>query len=116
MLLVVDPRHWLTEDGAFVHEPRHLYRQMLRIAQFIEAGGPLPKDTTRETLIPCKRKPKGRACLGLMWVLKTPKDEIFAQCMVCKSDEALIHDWQGTEWAEGPMDPSPLDFDAAPLN
>jgi hypothetical protein len=25
--------------------------------------------------------------------------------MVCKNDEALIHHWQETEWADGPMEP-----------
>jgi hypothetical protein len=30
--LVVDPWHWLTEDGAFIVDNLSLYRRMLRIA------------------------------------------------------------------------------------
>ena len=101
MLMVVDPWHWLKTDGSFVYEKPALYRRMLRIARFIEYGGELQKNETRETLIECKRRPKGKLCRGLMWVVKTAEDEILAHCLVCKTDEALIHNWQTTEWADG---------------
>jgi hypothetical protein len=52
-MLVVDPWHWLTEDGEFVVDNPRLYRRMLRIARFIEYGGPLKEDETRETLVEC---------------------------------------------------------------
>jgi hypothetical protein len=107
-MLVVDPWHWLNTDGSLpVHEPR-LYRRILRIAQFIEAGGPLPAMHARQTLLGCVRRPKGAACEGLMWVVKTQEDAIHAFCPACHADEALIHNWQETEWAEGPMDPMPV--------
>jgi hypothetical protein len=59
-MLVVDPWHWLTADGHFLVDNPHLYRRMLRIARFIEYGGELQKNETRETLIECKRRPKGK--------------------------------------------------------
>lgn len=103
--LVVDPWHWLTEDGHFLVDNSRLYRRTLRIARFIEYGGALKKNETRETLIECKRRPKGRACIGLMWVVKTEEDAILARCLLCRNEEAFIHNWQETEWANGMMDP-----------
>jgi hypothetical protein len=109
-MLVVDPWHWLTEDGHFLVDNPRLYRRMLRIARFIEYGGELQKNEARETLIECKRRPKGKACQGLMWVVKTHDDGILAYCILCKTDEALIHNWQTTEWAGGMMGPIPGDL------
>ena len=110
-LLVVDPWHWLTEDCHFLVDNPRLYRRMLRIARFIEYGGPLKKNETRETLVECKRRPKGRACVGLMWVVKTDDDGILARCVLCRNDETFIHNWQKTDWANGPMEPVPVEFD-----
>ena len=81
---------------------------MLRIARFIEYGGPLKRNETRETLIECKVRPKGKACFGLMWVVKQPDDVIRADCLLCRTEEVNIHNWQETEWAEGMMDPAPV--------
>ena len=60
-MLVVDPWHWLTKDGDFLYDNPRLYRRMLRIARFIEYGGQLKTNETRETLTECKRRPKGKA-------------------------------------------------------
>jgi len=109
-MLVVDPWHWLSKEGEFLRDEPRLYRRMLRIARFIEYGGPLGKGTTRETLVECNRRPKGKPCLGLMWVSKTKNDSILARCMVCKTDEASVHNWQHTEWADGMMEPVPVDL------
>ena len=111
--LVVDPWHWLTDDGHFLIDNPRLYRRMLRIARFIEYGGPLKKKETRETLIECKRRPKGRACAGLMWVVKTDNDGILAHCLVCRTEEALVHNWHETEWASGMMEPVDVGLDRA---
>lgn len=108
---VVDPWDWLTEDGNLPVEHPRLYRRVLRVARFIEYGGPLEKMQTRETLIECKRRPKGRPCSGLMWVVKAEDDAIVAQCMVCKNEEAIVHNWHETEWADGMMEPVPAAFD-----
>ncbi|MGD0680092.1 MAG: hypothetical protein ABSC94_32320 [Polyangiaceae bacterium] len=103
-MLVVDPWHWLTEDGQFLVDNPRLYRRMLRIARFIEYGGELQKNETRQTLIECKRRLKGKACPGLMWVMKTGDDGILAHCIACKTEETFIHNWQKTQWADGMMD------------
>ena len=102
-MLVVDPWDWLDKEGYFLRDNPRLYRRMLRIARFIEYGGPLKKNETRETLIECKKRPKAKPCVGLMWVDKTDDDGILAHCVVCKTDEAFIHNWQETEWADGMM-------------
>ena len=103
-MLVVDPWHWLTKEGDLPIENPRLYRRILRVAPFIEYGGTLEKNETRETLVECKRRPKGKSCLGLMWVVKTDDDAIFAHCLICNTAEAVIHNWQETEWADGMME------------
>lgn len=82
---------------------------MLRVAQCIEAGGPLAVGHTRETLIPCRRRPGGNACLGLLWVVKETSGAIHAFCPACHTDEFLIHNWEETDWAEGPMESVPVE-------
>jgi hypothetical protein len=103
-VVTVNPRHWLNEDGSFPEEPR-LRKQALRVAQCIEYGGPLKRGQSRETLLACQRRPGGKACLGLLWVLKQNDDAIHAFCVGCQSDEYLIYEWQDTDWADGPMEP-----------
>jgi hypothetical protein len=58
-MLIVDPWHWLTEAGDFPLDNARLFRRVLRVARFIEYGGPLKKSEMRETLIECKRRPTG---------------------------------------------------------
>jgi hypothetical protein len=101
--LVVDPWHWLTEDGRLPVDDPGLYRRILRVARFIEYGGQLRQGQARGTLLQCKRRPKGRACAGLLWVTKTDADAIVATCPRCRKDEAIIHNWQETAWANGMM-------------
>jgi hypothetical protein len=45
-----------------------------------------------------------------MWVVKTGDDGILAHCIVCKTGETFIHNWQSTEVAEGMMEPVPVDL------
>jgi hypothetical protein len=47
-----------------------------------------------------------------MWVVKTADDDILAHCMACKTEEAVIHNWQETEWAEGMKEPVPVSLEA----
>jgi hypothetical protein len=110
-MLVVDPWHWLNANGDIPTYNLHLRRQMLRIARFIEYGGPLKKLECRETLMECRKRPCGKPCTGLMWVAKTERDEIQAFCRVCGNDEAAIHNWHETEWANGMMEAVPINFD-----
>lgn len=108
-MLVVDPWHWLDDDG---HVPTHdarLRKRILRILQFIEYGGPLGVHEARETLIECAQRQARKPCSGLMWVMKTPEERIIAYCSSCDHDEALIHNWRETEWAAGPMEPVAVD-------
>jgi hypothetical protein len=108
MTLIVDIRHWLTADLSLPNGPPRLRRNALRIASFIEYGGPLDPLDGRETLIPCKRRPHRKPCLGLMWVMKRADERIEAFCFVCRETEAVISGWQETEWADGPMEPAPM--------
>jgi hypothetical protein len=41
-------------------------------------------------LVECKRRPGGKTCLGLMWVLKTDDDAILAQCLVCQTEDEAV--------------------------
>lgn len=102
-MLVVDPWHWLNANGTLPDGNLRLRRQVLRVARYIEYGGPLKPGESRETLIECTRRPDRKPCLGLLWVLKTEEDAIVAVCSACSANEAVVHNWQGTPWAEGVM-------------
>jgi hypothetical protein len=106
-MLVVDPRHWLMEDGDLPKTNLRLRRQALRVARLIEYGGPLAVGESRETLVECTKRPARQPCLSLMWVVKTEEHAIYAYCPVCKQDEVMIHGWEDTLWAEGMMEPLP---------
>jgi hypothetical protein len=114
-ITVVNPHHWLHPDGTLPHLPG-LRSRAVRVAQFIEYGGTLGKREVRQTLVPCRFRPDGRACPGLMAVLKQPDDTLLVLCPECKDDEFLIHDWQDTAWAQGQPPPMPIRqlFDTGP--
>ncbi len=105
---VVNPHHWLNEDGSFPEEPR-LRNRLIRVAQYIEYGGTLRVGDSRETLLPCRCRPGGRACPGFMMVLKQRDDAIQSFCMVCTEDDFLIYEWEQTPWARGPSVPVHVD-------
>lgn len=101
---VINPWHFLDEDGNFPDEPAARARA-LRIAQCIEYGGNLEPGHSRETLLQCRRRPHGTQCPGLLYVLKQKDDAILVFCLICQVDEYLIYEWQDTLWAEGQMEP-----------
>jgi len=111
MTLVVDITHWLDERGELPTADLRLRRLALRIARFIEYGGPLDPLQARETLIECKRRPAHKPCLGLLWVMKRADDRIEVFCRACRDIEAVISDWQDTVWAEGIMPAVPMTDD-----
>jgi hypothetical protein len=108
-MLIVDPWHWLDKNGDVPADNPRMRRQVLRIARLIEYGGPLQPLHTRETLVECSRRPGGKPCPGLLWVTKNASDGIEASCAVCDNQEIVINNWQETQWAEGMMEPLPLD-------
>jgi len=101
---VINPWHFLDENGNFPDEPAARARA-LRIAQCIEYGGNLEPGHSRETLLQCRRRPNGAQCPGLLYVLKQKDDAILVFCLICQVDEYLIYEWQDTLWAEGQMEP-----------
>jgi hypothetical protein len=102
-MLVVDPWHWLDANGELSTENTSLRRQTLRVARVIEYGGSLDPLQSRETLVECRRRPRGKPCLGLMWVTRTDADLIVAFCRVCGDEAMVISNWQTTMWAHGMM-------------
>jgi len=106
MALIVDIRHWLDERGDLPRYDARLFRKALRVAQLIEAGGPLEAGQFRETLVACSLRPDRKPCTGLLWVEKTSDERIWAYCVSCKREEIWISGWQHTLWADGPMDPA----------
>jgi hypothetical protein len=115
-MLVVDPWHWLKEDGSLPLDNLRLRRRMLRIAGFIEYGGSLQPGTMRETLMGCQRRPKGRACPGPMWVVKEREHTLVAHCIACGAGEVAISNWQKTVWAAGMRQPVPVQSSADELH
>src|SRR5215475_5301107 len=87
MALIVDIRHWLDEHGQLPSDNLVVRRRALRIAQLIEAGGPLAVGQLRETLIPCSLRPNRKPCLGLLWVEKVKDEHIYAYCLACEREE-----------------------------
>lgn len=114
MTLVVDIRHWLTDRGELPTHDLRLRREALRIANFIEYAAELAPGECRETLVPCRRRPGRRLCIGLIWVAKLPDNRIEASCMACRELEALVSGWEGTTWAVGMMPPVPITPDPGP--
>jgi hypothetical protein len=108
MTLVVDINHWLDEDGELPTAPLRLRRNALRIVRFIEYGGTLKHLEGRETLVECKKRPKGKSCPGFMWVVKLEDDRIDVHCPTCHDVEAIVSGWQDTLWAGGPMPAVPM--------
>ena len=106
--IIVNPWHWLEDDGSFPEDTR-LRGKVLRVAQFIEYGGTLKRSHGRQTLVPCRRRPQKTSCRGQMCVMKMSDDAILAFCPLCKEDEFLIYEWEDTPWARGqqpPIDPA----------
>lgn len=108
-MLMVDPWHWLAEDGSIPTADRRLRRNVLRVARLIEYGGPLARGYARETLLQCRRRPEGSLCVGLLSVVKLKNDTLLAFCPTCESEQVLIHNWQRTRWAGGPVQPVNVD-------
>jgi hypothetical protein len=116
MALIVDIRHWLDEHGELPLDNLQVRRKALRIAQLIEAGGPLEPGHLRETLVACSLRPNRKPCMGLLWVEKTEDELIQAYCLICKREEILISGWQDTVWANGPMEPASTELFTPPVN
>ena len=94
--IVVNPWHWLDEDGSFPVDAR-ARKRAVRVAQCIEYGGPLRPGEARRTLLACRT----RGCEGFLVALKLEDDSIHALCPTCTQGEFLIHTWQSTPWAKG---------------
>lgn len=105
MHLSVNIRHWLNDND----EPAvpQLRRRVLRIARLIEYGGTLKSGETRMTLVECSRRPGRQACEGLLWVMKTEDDYLYAWCPTCEDESLTISGWQDTLYADGQPPPLP---------
>jgi len=104
-MLVVDPNHWLDEDGDIPNIKGPVRRNIIRVAKMIEYGAELKVGTFRESLIACRKRPKRIPCPGLLFVTKLEDDAIYAFCPVCQEDQTIIHSWQETRWAHGLPNP-----------
>ncbi len=105
MTLVVDPWHWLTPDGDIPSDQPRLRRNVLQVARVIEYGATLRPGQFRETLLECSKRPAGIRCQGLLWVEKRPDESLLAFCHLCQTDHILVHNWPGTRWAQGQLEP-----------
>lgn len=102
---LVDIRQWpWLENGKFPAQNSRL-RPVLRIARFIEYGGPLRPLEGRETLMECVRHRGRHTCPGFMWVVKRRDDQLAVFCATCHRTEVIIAGWERTAWANGPMRP-----------
>ena len=103
---IVDITHFLTEDGELPDGPPPLRAIALRTAQLVEYGATLSALEYRGTLIPCRRRRQGKPCSGLVYVSKHADGRaIISWCRLCNAVDTVVHNWQATEWADGPMEP-----------
>src|SRR5262245_2252806 len=116
MTYIIDIRHFLDERGELPLENIALRRRALRLAQLVEAGGPLESGEFRETLVACTARPNRRPCPGLLWVAKPRDRRLPAYGLACQRDEILISGWEETPWAAGPMEPASSADLAHPFN
>ena len=107
MTLVVDPWHWLDEEGDIPSGPPRLRRNTIRVARVIEYGGTLRPGEGRPTLLECGRRPGRRPCGGLLVVIRNQDDNLEAWCPECGTCEMLVSNWQRTRWAFGMESPAP---------
>ena len=107
-MLIVDPRHWLEKDGSIPTTNPRLRRNIIRVARLIEYGGPLTLGYARATLLECQKRPARRLRTGLLFVAKLKDNTLLAFCPTCESQQVLIHNWHGTPWARGPVEPVPV--------
>lgn len=98
-MLVVDPWHWLDENGCFPADHPKLWPKLLRIAHFVDSGSDLQPKHGRETLLQCRKRSSGKACGAWMWVARTATGELLCYCPICGHEEMLIHNWDHTLWA-----------------
>jgi len=94
-VLVVNPWHWLDENGQFPSDHPRLWPKLIRIGQYVQMGCDLKPKHGRETLIYCK----ARGCKGWMWVARTPDDALLTFCGTCHKQEMLITHWEDTLWS-----------------
>jgi hypothetical protein len=83
MTLVVDLNDLLDKHGDIPTDDLRLRRRAVRIATLVEYGGPLEQLEGRGTMVTCRRRPRGKQCLGFMWVVKRADDRIQAHCSSC---------------------------------
>lgn len=97
---IADLTHFLDERGKVP-----AYSGSKRIANhlgsIVTALTGSPTETPRQVPVPCRRRPKRKACPGMIlagFEPGTPK--ILWGCPVCH-DRGIIHNWQGTLWDRG---------------
>ena len=101
MTLIVDPWHWLTPGGEIPDGEPGLRRNVLKVARVIEYGADLSRNEGRGTLIECAKRPRGKACKGLLWVIRDEDDSLVALCSSCRTQNMVVLNWKETQWAEG---------------
>ena len=109
-MLVVDPWHWLEPEGSLPEDNPRLRRQVLRVARIIEYGAGLAPGEMRLTLLECQRRPGRKPCPGLLVVGKRSTGEIETGCPTCGEADTRVHNWEGTDWAQGVPTPFPCDL------
>jgi hypothetical protein len=90
-MVVTDLHHFLDLPEDTPGPTRRLAEHLSNIVRAATAGD---AGTAWETALPCRRRPRNRACPGRMIVLRTePGTPIRWQCSVC-NDAGVISNWE----------------------
>lgn len=98
-MLYVDPWCLLEPDGSLPLQQPQLWPKVMQLAEAIQAGWDLPRQTTRQTLLLCTKRPQRKRCPGPLWVARQEDDRLLVFCPVCNTEQMLIQNWQSTPWA-----------------
>ena len=93
---VINIRHWLNEqlDGPAVPQLRLKVKKLTEIITWITSRD---RGLSAENAPKCRRRPKRKACKGILEIQFEVDDRIYWFCPECE-DEGLIDGWQGLIW------------------
>jgi hypothetical protein len=97
-MLIADLRHYLDEDGSLPDLPKPALDLAFHLGAIVGWVSRCPSENIEPTNVPCRKRPKGRRCLGeILARLDSNTGTIEWACPFC-ADSGTITGWEGTLW------------------